>query len=301
MWPNAADHHTRTSIMEKNIPIYSINKLSTQTAAGVGVFFDDQKINFNNFPYRSDYYGIGYCLSGNATLKANLETYEVEPHSMVTMSPQIVKQWNVHTEDFKIATVFFTKEFLIQNISNTNFLDNFPFFEANATHVSKFLAPQSEIIFAQLQHIKTKLSTDHPYRNEIIRSLITILLFEFLALYNEKVIPRLHKLSRSEQITMEFKKLVSSNFLKERSVKFYADLLYITPKHLTETIKAETGKSAGEWIGEIIILEAKILLQDITLTIADIADTLHFSDPSTFGKFFKNIAGISPLAYRQSL
>jgi AraC family transcriptional activator of pobA len=291
--------------MEKNIPTYNINTLSGQNETSPDVFFIDRKFNFENsplnIPYRSSYFGVGLCLGGEASLKANLETHSVEQNSIVTMSPQIVKQWVSRSEDFQMTAIFFTKEFLIQNIGKANFLDHFPFFEANATHVSKFSKPQSEIILGQLQGIQTKLSSSHLYKNEIARSLITVLLFEFLALYNEHVLPSFSKQTRSGQITAEFKKLVSSNFIKERSVKFYADLLFLTPKHLTETIKAETGKSAGEWIGEIIILEAKILLQDATLTVADIADTLHFADQSTFGKFFKNIAGLSPLAYRQGI
>jgi AraC family transcriptional activator of pobA len=97
-----------------------------------------------------------------------------------------------------------------------------------------------------------------------------------LALYNEHVFPSFYIQTRSGQIAAEFKKLVSSNFMKERSVKFYADLLLVTPNHLTETIKTVTGKSAGAWIGEIIILEVKVLLQDSTLTVSDIANTLHF-------------------------
>jgi AraC family transcriptional activator of pobA len=291
--------------MEKTIPTYNINTLSGQNETSPDVFFVDQQFNSENssmnIPYRTNYFGVGLCLGGEATLKANLETYSVEQNSIVTMSPQIVKQWVSRSDDYQMMAVFFTKEFLIQNIASTNFLDNFPFFEANAIHVSKFPKPQSEIILGQLQGIETKLSSSHPYKNDIARSLITVLLFEMLALYNEHVSPSFYRQTRSGQITAEFKKLVSSNFLKERSVKFYADLLFVTPKHLTETIKAETGKSAGEWIGEIIILEAKILLQDPTATVSNIADTLHFSDQSTFGKFFKNKAGLSPLAYRQSM
>ncbi|TRX35015.1 helix-turn-helix domain-containing protein [Flavobacterium sp. ZT3R18] len=291
--------------MEKTIPTYNINTLSGQKETNPDVFSIDWQINFENtplnVPYRSNYFGVGFCLRGKATLKANLETYSVEQNSIVTMSPQIVKQWVSRSDDYQMISVFFTKEFLIQNIANTNFLDHFPFFEANATHVSKFSKPQYEIILGQLQGIQTKLSSTHPYKKEIVRSLITVLLFEMLALYNEHAFPSFFRQTRGGQITAEFKKIVSSNFLKKRNVKFYADLLFITPKHLTETIKAETGKSAGEWIGEIIILEAKVLLQDPTLTVADIANTLHFADQSTFGKFFKNIALLSPLAYRQTL
>jgi AraC family transcriptional regulator, transcriptional activator of pobA len=67
---------------------------------------------------------------------------------------------------------------------------------------------------------------------------------------------------------MGFKKLVTIHFTKQRSVKFYAYLLFISPKHLSETIKSETSKLASEWIGETVVLETKILLQESALSIA---------------------------------
>jgi AraC family transcriptional activator of pobA len=117
--------------MEKTIPTYNINTLSGQNETSPDVFFIDQQFSFENspldVPYRSNYFGVGICLRGKARLKANLETYNVEQNSIVAMSPQIVKQWVSRSDDYQMIAVFFTKEFLIQNIGNTNFLDHFPF------------------------------------------------------------------------------------------------------------------------------------------------------------------------------
>ncbi len=291
--------------MQKSVSIISLNELSRHNETSPDVFFADSQANNKNIrlkiPYRSDYFGIGICLSGTIALKANLESYLVEQNCVVTMSPQIVKQWLNRSVDYQTIAVFFTKEFFINNVSNQNYLDSFSFFDANAKHVTKFSETQTDLIIALLNDIKIKLNSLHPYKYEIVRSLINVLLFEVSAVYNEQSFPSFYRQTRSEQIASEFKKLVSLNFIKERSVKFYADSLFITAKHLTETIKAETGKSAKEWIDEIVILEAKILLQDNSLTIQNIAFTLSFADQSTFGKFFKNLTGISPLAYKQSL
>jgi AraC family transcriptional activator of pobA len=93
---------------------------------------------------------------------------------------------------------------------------------------------------------------------------------------------------------------VNLHFLQERSVSFYANKLYITPGHLTETVREVTGKTPGEWITEAVVLEASVLLQNPAFTVAQIADMLHFPDQSTFGKYFKNVKGLSPAAYRRS-
>ena len=100
-------------------------------------------------------------------------------------------------------------------------------------------------------------------------------------------------------IAAEFKKLVNSHYAAERSLGFYADKLCITPKHLAETVKDATGKRAVEWLAEAVLLEAQVLLQNPALTIGQIADTLHFADQSTFGRFFRKSAGVAPAMYRQ--
>jgi AraC-like DNA-binding protein len=107
--------------------------------------------------------------------------------------------------------------------------------------------------------------------------------------------------TRSQLIAADFKKLLSSHYATERSLAFYADKLCISPKHLAETVKETTGKRAMEWLAEAVLLEASVLLQNPALTIGQVADTLHFADQSTFGRFFRNNTGVSPAAYRQRL
>jgi AraC-like DNA-binding protein len=289
--------------MDKKIPTFDINRIAGKTDVEFDVFFVQDQINFKNsplnLPYRSNYFGIGMCVNGEATLRANLETYFLEKNAVVTLSPHIIKEWVHRTADYETIAVFFTKDFFIQNHAEKNYLDSFSFFDANAKHVSKLNEKQAETIKILLLDIQNKLQSLHFYKNEIVKSQINILLFEILSVYEFQNIPSIHKQSRREQLTFEFKKLINLHFTKERSVTFYADLLFVTPKHLSEIIKSETGKTAKEWIDEIIILEAKVLLQDLSLSITNIADALSFADQSIFGKFFKNITGFSPLFYRQ--
>ena len=81
---------------------------------------------------------------------------------------------------------------------------------------------------------------------------------------------------------------------------FYAKELEITTKHLGRTIKAQTGFTASEWLDRLVVLEAKVLLKSTSMTIQQIAEELNFSSQSFFGKYFKNLVGISPKEFRNS-
>lgn len=151
------------------------------------------------------------------------------------------------------------------------------------------------------QKLKPHINRSHPYQNEILSSYINILLFEYQSLFRQLHFKNNYQQTRSQQLVEAFKNLLNTHFQQERSVKFYADKLFITAKYLTEILKNETGKTASEWINELVLLEAKVLLTNQQLQIAQIAETLHFPDASTFGKFFKNLSGTSPLQYRKTL
>ena len=161
-------------------------------------------------------------------------------------------------------------------------------------------APAASIT-ALLQTIEQKYESAHVYREEILRSLIHILLHELAPIYSAQHGASKAGQTRSQLIAADFKKLVNTHYATERSLAFYADKLCITSKHLAETVKEATGKRAVAWLAEAVLLEAHVLLQNPALTIGQIADTLHFADQSAFGRFFRNNTGLSPATYRQRL
>lgn len=289
--------------MSVTIPVYQLNALAEPAAKPAAVFFlgpDSAPSQLPiNRPYRSNYYKIGLVLRGQAQLKGNLETYDLGPGSLMILSPYVIKQWPSFSADFEGLSIFFTQEF-ISATSSLN-LDSFAFFERDARHAFPLTPAQSENIGALLRNIGQKYDAPHDYREEILRSLIHILLHETAPIYSAQRVSANAVQTRSQLIAADFKKLVSSHYATERSLVFYADKLCISPKHLAETVKETTGKRAVEWLAEAVLLEASVLLQNPALTIGQVADTLHFADQSTFGRFFRNNTGVSPAAYRQRL
>lgn len=281
--------------MSNHIPTYQLGQLTTNDAQGV--FFLGQhpgmpKIAIDQ-PYRSNFYKLGVCVSGHAEVMINLDTYKVVPGDLIILAPHVIKQWKYMSPDYVLADIFFTRDFITTN-NHVN-PDKFSFFWAGARGVLALQSPQS--ITASIRFIQQKCLEEQTYKDDVLRNLINSLLYEIAAIYTETSTANL---SRSQLLVTDFKRLVSTHFMKERGLKFYADQLFITPKHLTETLREVTGKTAGDWISEAVTLEAKVLLQSPSLNISQISDMLHFADQSTFGKFFKNQTGMSPATYKQS-
>ncbi len=287
--------------MSATIPVYPLATLTAPVSTPAAFFFlgpnsTQPRLPIDQ-PYRSDYYKIGLCLRGSARLKVNLETYDIGPGSVMLLSPYVIKQWPFMSADMEALSIFFTKEFIAA--SGGPNLDAFAFFERDARHVFELPPAPAEAIADLLRAIEQKYAAPHAYRAEILRSLIHILLHEVAPVYSAQHVSSQVVQTRGQLITADFKALVNSYYATERGLAFYADKLCITPKHLAETIKETTGKRALAWLAEAVLLEASVLLQNPALTIGQIADTLHFADQSTFGRFFRKSTGVGPAAYRQ--
>lgn len=111
----------------------------------------------------------------------------------------------------------------------------------------------------------------------------------------------LAKPDRQAEINTLFKELLYANFLLKREVAFYADSLAVSENYLNRCVSTATGKSPKQHINEILIDHSKLLLQDHTKDVAQVAFELNFSDPSYFGRLFKQLTKQTPTEYRQSV
>ncbi|WP_438962551.1 helix-turn-helix domain-containing protein [Nonlabens sp.] len=98
----------------------------------------------------------------------------------------------------------------------------------------------------------------------------------------------------------KFNILVEQHFKEKHQVADYADLLFKSPKTLSNFFKKHNVKSPLKIINERIAAEAKRLLLYSDKSAEEIAYELGYKEPSHFSKFFKTQVGTSPLTFRNS-
>ena len=166
-------------------------------------------------------------------------------------------------------------------------------------HVDQQDAATLQLLIQQLSNRVTTLN-EHVYGKELLYHTFYIFLYEVYGLSKKYAVPLQHHVTRKENLVKNYIHLVQKQCQTQRNVTAYAEQLNITPKYLTETVKEITGKTASEIVDDFVLLEAKLLLDNPELSIAEIADQLQFSDQSFFGKYFKRHTGLSPRNYRHS-
>lgn len=252
----------------------------------------------DDFPYRPDFCILGLCIRGWVEFEVDKKLLRINPNCFFAAGPERTIQKINQSPDCKLRYLFFTKDFLLNNITNFYELESFLFFTANTEPYIQLEKDDAEPLLQLYNILKSKRhKVNSPHHLEIIRSLFYTFLYEAAAIYQKKGVAQ-PKFSRDAVLNSKFQQLLIQTDRKKHSLKFYADSLFITPKYLIHAIKKSSGKTPGKLIDEAIIAEAKMLLKDQDQTVATVSDRLQFSDQASFSKFFKKNTGITPVSFR---
>ncbi|WP_027065042.1 substrate-binding domain-containing protein [Maribacter sp. Hel_I_7] len=147
-----------------------------------------------------------------------------------------------------------------------------------------------------------------PFSYSILVQSIKSLLYnrEKLRYYYTSNIHKIEELNSFGNIEQKFihqlNSLINENLgNSDYSVENLAENLTISRVQLYRKVKAMMGISISDYIGNIRLEKAKIMLETSSLTVAEIAYANGFSSPNYFSTAFKNKYGTSPAAFRKSV
>lgn len=257
-----------------------------------------------NYPFRINNYGLIYVIKGKLEVQINLISQVTEKNGLVAVKPRSAIQILAIDNDSEFIAINFSIDFILKNSINKVELDAFDFFtvndflkiELNETE-SKLAINLFEVLFENNQFDSKNIS----FNEEIMSSSFNLLMYHIASIYKKEYPEFKANITRQEQLTVSFIKILSENFKQERNVQFYADALFVTANHLSKVLKEVSGKTASQLITDTVIMEAKILLRDSTLTVSQVSNELQFSDQSSFGKYFKKYTNLSPIQFKASL
>ena len=68
--------------------------------------------------------------------------------------------------------------------------------------------------------------------------------------------------------------------------------------YLSTVIRQTSGTTAKDWIDRALITRIKIELHHTDKSSAQIAEEMHFANPSFFSKYFRRLTGMTPGEYK---
>ena len=262
------------------------------------IFDSIRDIPFSGYPSRLGVLCLYVCLKGRGSMCLNLQEYKVEAGMLGVILPEQIIQLGSYTEDFEGLFIVISKDFVEGILPTIQKL--FPVSLLVKDHPCIRITPEEKQTFCQYHSfLRSKVRQQrHPFRREVAQGLLISLFYEIYGIYLQRNIQVKDSESLQEEQFRQFMHLVSEYCKQERSVTFYAGKMCLSSKHLSAVVKKVSGRTAGEWIDSLVVLEAKVLLKSSYASIQEIAEELHFANQSFFGKYFKQHAGMSPKAYR---
>ena len=242
-----------------------------------------------------------FLMRGKAVFDINGEEVNMTGGQTLTTLPDTKLVFRSASEDNRYLLVVIypdllrkTYEDIYLNYDMTTFSKGYLLGSCNEEQMSIY-----QIIYVELK--RECLRPDYEFKMTAIRSYLNALLINNMNLYDTSDSVDIDPHSRQYDVYQDFLEALNTYSKTERTVKFYADQLDITPKYLSFVCLQYSQKNASQWICDYVAYNARTLMGIHHLSVAETSKQLNFSSLNSFNRFFKRVTGQSPKEYIKSL
>lgn len=244
------------------------------------------------------------CTAGAAQFEYNGQTILLNQNDLFLCMVRSVVEKFMSTPDFNCRQVWFSRgELWNMNMYVKNSLADVlplklnPKVSLGDADISLF-----DQYFQQLcHHMRNSSQLLYP---EIVRSIVGTFLLEVLSVMrrglnkdnNNMIIDNggLH----GKKLAERFLQLVEQSDGRIRRVDEFALMLNVTPKYLSKLLMDTMKIRPSDMVAFYTLQAIENRLRYTDMTMQQIADDLKFPNPSFFGKYFKEHAGMTPMEFR---
>jgi AraC family transcriptional activator of pobA len=229
---------------------------------------------------------------------------EYNGYAILFSRPNMVYRFEAIGEQYPGYFCVFKEHFFDQfaNISD------YPLFKPGVSPLIEITASKMELFTKVFQQMENEIAMDFSYKYDVLRTQVLQLILDTLKL--QPAVPlHIRESNSSYRIAACFNELLEGQFpilntssrMQLRHPVEFADELSVHVNHLNRSLKEATDKTTSQLIADRIMQEARILLQNTSWNIMEIAWCLGFEDLAHFIKFFKKNGHVTPSAFRKSL
>lgn len=253
------------------------------------------------------YYGL-YALflkeNKGCKLSYGRTEYDFDEMTVTSFAPgQVIHvEPNPEVTTPKWTAIVFHPDLLNRTSLGKN-ISRYEFFDYTSNEALHLSTAEIEIFRGVLSMIQQELNHSiDKHSKELIVNNIELLLNYCLRFYDRQFITR-EEINHS--VVKKFIALLDQYIANQAqqegfpSVAYFADKCCYSPKYFGELVKTETGRTAKDFISDRMLIAAKQLLNDESLSIKTVSQQLGFEYPQHFVRFFKAKTGQTPSDYRK--
>ncbi len=275
-----------TSIVKPQHNQFHINKLEDVVS----------HLKFPFPPHRQTVADFIFLSKGKSVRGKGLDKYEFGSNTFFFLPAYQISTHDSMSRDAKGYYCHFDIDIFSRKSINPDFIAGLAFLQFNGNPLVKVDDEAKKYITGILDRIETEYIKKEKSNNDVLAANLLAVFIEVNQFYKSEAKTE----NAAARITQQYKNQLSLHIYERKSVAGYADMLSVSPNHLNKSVKAVTGKSAQDLLSEMVLLEAKVLLRQTSLTINEIAWKTGKEDPSDFIRFFKSKTGYTPTEYRKT-
>lgn len=246
-------------------------------------------------------YSFTLVTGGRMSLHYNDQVLTLGEGSLYTYSPGFPVSVLEVSDDYRAFSLLADEEFTLAlpGVRHAIGTGYFPLVRLQQPCLD--LSPDEYRHLRELMQLAIRYRQTNPAQSrDSLRMLYGLFLNDLNAIQERNT--RAHRLpKRVEEIFLNFAQLLPRHFMEHHDIGFYADRLCITPTYLSRIVRQVSGgRTVMSYIDQMLAMEAVFLLRHSSLSVAQIAEQLHFADTTTFARFFARMKGITPKQYRMS-
>lgn len=255
----------------------------------------------NTSPIKSEWFVALLCIEGESTIYINNEMYSIHKNDILLCHPQTIFEHKITNLDFKYCGFCLSPEYVKQiSLISSNSWNAILFIENNP--IIALDEKESSLFLQYYNLIRSKFETESQHH---LKQLIDMLLQAFIYEFHDSMEKRIKidppQYNSADNLFISFLDILVNSYPKQRSVSYYAEKLFVTPKYLSAICKEISGETASDLITRYVKKDIENLLKQPNKTIKEIANELDFANLSFFGKYVKRIFGVSPKEYRENI
>lgn len=260
--------------------------------------YDVSRFMLSPYPFKLNFNVAMLCTRGLVHVRLNLIEYKLRENDVLVALPGSIGECLDFSDDYQMAIMVYPEDLEFDG-GDTALALTFRKY-LNRQSVLHLNGKEMEEVLTLYRLMREKISQPaNRLTHEVLDCYLRLLClngYQWLMDHNEEI-EKQEVNDRKHFIFNRFISLVQKYYATERKISFYADKMCLTPKYLSIAIHEASGRYAGEWIKDYVILEAKALLRSRKYTAQQVGDLLNFPNASFFGKYFKAATGCTPKAY----
>lgn len=265
----------------------------------IHAFYCNQKnVSYHNHRF----FELVYVISGRAIHKIDTDVREITVGDYMFMDYSTFHEYKALTDDFAVINCLFLSKVIDNTLHDcVDFQQLLQSYHLRLNKiimqedlVNRFFKDTEGTIKTALLKMCEECEKKQTGHIDYMRSLLIQIIIETVRSISVDV-----KENYSEAI-MKTVKMIEENSFDKIKLTDIASRMFISVPYLSSKFKEETGVCFSDYLKQVRIQKACVMLKNTDFKVHTIAEKVGYSDYKRFGSIFKDVTGTSPIKYRIS-